>query len=172
MAEDEGAGQEDTGSSGGGDPAPARQYSAPSVGTNANARKIFGFMGFAVVFSVIGAEVRTIDSGAASASSILDKPPVIFLGGAIAAALLVLLADTGEAGEQLGTGLALITLITSTLVNGAPVWNAITKLTSGSTKVGSGGSVPSGQGTSGAISPGLPQTTLTPIKVGQIGDGK
>jgi hypothetical protein len=105
-------------------------------------RTIFGFMAFAVLFSVIGAEIRTVQAAASTTAlhnpttpapnpgGLLYEPPLIFLGGTVATAILVLMADTGETGRTLGVGLAGITLAAAVLVNGGPVWTLINKLVS------------------------------------------
>jgi hypothetical protein len=100
--------------------------------TNAS-RRIVTLMGFAVIFSVIGAEIKAANpaknspqpSGSSSASSFLSAPAKIILGGTIAAALLSFLAEAGQAGEEYAVGLAAVAAGTAMLVNGAPVWQAL-----------------------------------------------
>ena len=55
------------------------------------------------------------------------NPFRVILGGSIATALLVGMAELGEAGEKLGQGLATIAVLSATLVYGKPVWTTISK---------------------------------------------
>jgi hypothetical protein len=136
--------------------------------TTANSRTIFGFMAFAVLFSVVGAEIRNVQSASLAqgpgltalhnpptgngAAGLVADPVAIFFGGTMATGLLVLLADTGETGRRLGVGLAGITLAASLLVNGGPVWRAVGHLT--------GSSQPTTP--TGATSPTTPTGAATP----------
>jgi hypothetical protein len=109
---------------------PPAQAASTSTGTsvsipNAN-RKVVGLMAFAVIFSVIGQELKAKQGGAKPGSTTgLSGPAKTILGGTIATALLSFLAEAGSTGEQLGVGLAAVTAVTAMLVTGAPVWDGI-----------------------------------------------
>lgn len=109
------------------------------VRATAPGRKVFGFMAAAVLFSIIGAEIRNVQATASttalhnppsggkggSTPGLLYDPPLIFLAGTAATAMLVLLTETGSTGETLGVGLAGLSMVTAVLVNGGPVWRAL-----------------------------------------------
>lgn len=99
-------------------------------------------MAVAVLFSVIGAEIRNVQAtstpgtqttglakpkapASPNVPGLFYEPPLIFLAGTVATAGLVLLTDTGSVGETLGVGLAGLSMVTALLVNGGPVWRAI-----------------------------------------------
>lgn len=92
---------------------------------NNDRRQIIGLMAFAVAFALIG---HTTKAGAGQAKAGADVK--ILLGGGLGAVLLLLLAEAGESGAQFAKGLAVLTLVSSVLINGTPVFNAVTKLTS------------------------------------------
>jgi hypothetical protein len=94
-----------------------------------NARTIVGLLAVAMVFSIISAEIGADNSTSKSkAQSAFSEPFLIIAGGTIAAAILSLIADTGETGRQFGIGLAGLATVTAVLVNGGPVWTALQKL--------------------------------------------
>jgi hypothetical protein len=105
-------------------------------------RKVVGLMAFAVIFSVVGLELKRNQQGqsAPSQGAGLSGPAKIILGGTIATALLSFLAEAGAAGEQIGVGLAGITAVTAMLVTGGPVWTGIGNLFGGAQ-----GATPTGQ---------------------------
>jgi hypothetical protein len=113
--------------------------STPKAGN----KTIFGFMAFAVIFSVVGAEIKRVEKAQASA---LTEPVTIFLGGTVAAAILTLLSDTGDTGREVAVGIAGLALVTAALVNGKPVWDALNHLL-GSTPTTPSGQTTAGQGT-------------------------
>lgn len=91
-----------------------------------SARSVAGLMGFAVLFSLIGNEVDVAQGNASNKlSNGLDKGATIIIGGFVAAALLTALTGAGETGRKFAVGLAGVTLATSALVYGGPVWRAI-----------------------------------------------
>src|ERR1035437_3308618 len=92
---------------------------------NNDRRQIVAFMAFAVAFALIG---HTVKAGSGQAKSGTDVK--ILLGGGLGTVLLALLAEAGESGAQFAKGLAVLTLVSSVLINGTPVFGAITKLTS------------------------------------------
>lgn len=87
--------------------------------------KIVGYMSAAVIFTVVSYEIDPAGRKFSPAKSIL--------GGTIATALLSLLAETGEIGATLGTGLAATAMASAMLIGGAPVWKWISKQFDGST---------------------------------------
>lgn len=110
--------------------------------TNAS-RRIVTLMGFAVIFSVIGAEIKAVGkanqpptASTSGAAGVLSAPAKVILGGTIAAALLSFLAEAGGSAEDYAVGLAAVAAGTAMLVNGGPVWTALNN-TFGSTPTGS-----------------------------------
>jgi hypothetical protein len=98
---------------------------------NNDTRQIFALMAFTGLFAVIGETVR---KGKGQ-----NKPGTdvkIFLGVGMATVLLTLLAQAGGAGEDFAKGLAVIALVTSILVNGAPVFEGVSKLTGNVATIG------------------------------------
>lgn len=85
-------------------------------------RQIIAFMAFAVAFALIG--------HTAKGHNVAGGDAKIVLGGGIGTVLLVLLSEAGDPGEVLAKGLAAITMISSVLINGTPVFSAVSKLTS------------------------------------------
>ena len=102
-------------------------------------REVFGFMSVAVVFAIIGNEIKVAKSPAKKVPTILTDSGAIIFGGFTAAAALTLLSHAGEGGRQFAVGLAAVTMLSSMLVYGGPVWEALgtatgrSKSTSGST---------------------------------------
>lgn len=89
-------------------------------------RKIVTFMAFTVVFALIGHTVKKKKGTAKSGSDV-----TILLGGVFAATLLTLLADLGDEGAAWAVGLSEISLLTSVLVNGGPVFSEISNQSKG-----------------------------------------
>lgn len=85
-------------------------------------RLIFGLMVFTVGFSVVGSEIEK-NGGTTPAVN----PAKIIFGGTVAMSLLTLLSHAGEAGERFSVGLATVAFLTSALVYGKPVWDAMNK---------------------------------------------
>lgn len=79
----------------------------------------------------------------------------VILGGSLATAMLVGLAELGEPGEKLGVGLATITVIAATLVYGGPVWTALGKAVGSQ---GPGGTPTGSTGNTGNTTPTTPTT--------------
>lgn len=102
-------------------------------------RKIAAFMAFAVVFALVG--------HAANRTTSKVGDTTILLGGTIGAVLLALLAQAGGEAASYAEGLAGITLVSSVLINGLPVFKAVDRLTTKAT-------------------PGTMVPTLTPTTVG------
>lgn len=112
-----------------------------------SARTVAGLMGFTVLFSLIGNEVNVAQGNASNKlSNGLDKGATIIIGGFVAAALLTALTGAGEAGRKFAVGLAGVTLATSALVYGGPVWRAIAAIVSdaGASTNPTGGTKPTG----------------------------
>lgn len=91
-------------------------------------RRIVTFMAFTVVFSLIGHTVKS-RKGVSTAKPGSDV--TIILGGVFAATLLTLLSDLGPEGAAWAVGLSEISLLSSVLINGAPVFSEITKQSKG-----------------------------------------
>ena len=116
--------------------------SASTTVSKTGGREVFGFMSVAVVFAIIGNEIKVAKSPAKQATgavpSILTDSGAIIFGGFTAAAALTLLSHAGEGGRQFAVGLAAVTMLSSMLVYGGPVWEALgnatgrSKSTSGS----------------------------------------
>jgi len=104
----------------------ARDTISRETATN-GARTIFGFLGVAVIFALIGNEIKakTKVSPAGPQLSVLSDSGTIIFGGFTAAAALTLISHAGEGGNQLAVGLAAVTMVSSVLVYGGPVWKAL-----------------------------------------------
>jgi hypothetical protein len=89
-------------------------------------RKIITFMAFTVVFSLVGHTVKVKKGTAKSGSDV-----TILLGGVFAATLLTLLADLGSEGAAWAVGLSEVSLLSSVLINGAPVFTQISNTSKG-----------------------------------------
>lgn len=89
-------------------------------------RQIVAFMAFAVAFGVIGHQTR---HPAVKSSTGPTTDVKILLGGAIGTVLLVLLAQAGDGAASFAKGLAAVTLVSSVLINGTVVFNAVDHLT-------------------------------------------
>lgn len=108
-----------------------------------NARTVVGFMAVAMIFSIVSAEIGADSSNNKSkAESALSEPFLIIAGGTTAAAILSLIADTGNIGRQFGIGLAALAMVTAVLVNGKPVWKAIENLQGSKDTSGTGATKP------------------------------
>ena len=88
-------------------------------------KQIAALMTFAVLFGVIGHTIKVKNNQNTGAGADVK----IILGGAIGTVLLVLLSEAGGGGEQLAKGLAVLTLISSLLINGTGVFSGVSKLT-------------------------------------------
>lgn len=95
---------------------------------DSDVRQIGGIMIAAVVFSTIGAEFASKQK---QKQSKVIAPVTIVLGGSIAAVLLIALADFAPASASFAKGLALTALLTSIVINGAPVFSGINQVVSG-----------------------------------------
>lgn len=139
-------------SSGGGGAAPSSTSSTTRSVPNAS-RKVVGLMAFAVLFSVIGEEIKAVKAtNSKTAPGTFTGPAKIILGGTIATAILSFAAETGSTGQQFAVGLAAVTAGTAMLIEGGPVWSLLNKFF-GSTPTGSTTNANTGQS---------PQTGATP----------
>ena len=93
-----------------------------------NARTVAGFMAIAIVFTVIGIEIK---GEAKTSNPTFSQPFVVIAGGTFATGILALIAEAGDTGRQFAIGLAGLALVTAVLVNGGPVWKAAEKLVGG-----------------------------------------
>ena len=134
-----------------------------TVVNTANGKLVVGLMGTTVVFSVIGAELKafTASPGTTLVGLHNGQPGTpgtgassgavkIIIGGTVATVLLVGLTHAGSAGRQFAVGLALVSMVTATLVYGGPVWLALNRMfnTTPSTATGNtAGTTPTRPGT-------------------------
>jgi len=107
--------------------------------TPSGVRSIVGFMGIAVIFAVIGNEIQHPKPAGASktgnvAGSAFTRDTTIILGGFTGAAVLSIVAKAGDAGQQFAVGLAAVTMVSSMIVYGAPVWKAVSRATGGAAR--------------------------------------
>jgi hypothetical protein len=97
------------------------------------------------------------------------RPIQVFIGGGVAVVILLVVSEAGSGGAQLAEGLAVITMVSSILLWGTPVFDYLSKLF-GSSPTGTTGTTTSGGsafgGTIGnigqavaAANPGTPPTT-------------
>lgn len=87
-------------------------------------RSILAMMSFAVAFALIG---HTVNSKSSTSKAGGDVK--IILGGAIGTVLLTLLGEGGDAAASFAKGLAGVTLLSSIIINGKPVFGAVSHLT-------------------------------------------
>lgn len=111
-----------------------------TVTNTANGKLVVGLMGTTIVFSVIGAELQAfvgptatqvgLHSGPGGTGAVAGSTGAvrIIIGGTVATALLVGLTHAGNAGRQFAVGLALVSMVTATLVYGGPVWVALNSM--------------------------------------------
>jgi hypothetical protein len=89
------------------------------------------------------------------------NPFRVILGGSVATAILVGMAELGDAGERFSVGLATIAVLSATLVYGGPVWKVLGTAVGGQGKGGqpttpTGNTTPTtGTGTVQAITPAV-----------------
>ena len=135
--------------------------SASTTVSKTGGREVFGFMSVAVVFAIIGNEIKVAKSPAKAATgavpSVLTDSGAIIFGGFTAAAALTLLSHAGEGGRQFAVGLAAVTMLSSMLVYGGPVWEALATAT--------GRSKPT-RGTTPTAPTGVRPTNPTPATAG------
>ena len=137
--------------------------------TPSGVRSIVGFMGIAVIFAVIGNEIEhpkpagAAKAGGNVAGSTFTRDTTIILGGFTGAAVLSIVAKAGDAGQQFAVGLAAVTMVSSMIFYGAPVWKAVAGATGGAGRastptnpLGMSPIVPSTQ-------PGQPARPIQPI---------
>lgn len=119
-------------------------------------RKIMAAMIVTGLFALVG-EYADPRPGASH-----PNPFKVILGGSIATALLVGMAELGEPGERLGLGFATIAVISATLVYGGPVWSVISKAVSPTGKGGTSTPPTNPTGLTGQTSPLQTATVLAP----------
>lgn len=101
------------------------------VSIGGSQKQIVALMAMGMVFSLIGAEItkaKNSQSVEKKATGALSEPVVILVGGTIATALLMFIAEMGPTGALIGKGLAGVSCATGVLVNGGPVWQGISNI--------------------------------------------
>ena len=89
-------------------------------------RKIVAAMVVTGLFALVGEYANPQKNTHANPQKNTHPDPFrVILGGSIATALLVGMAELGEPAEKLAAGLATIAVLSATLVYGGPVWKAI-----------------------------------------------
>jgi hypothetical protein len=117
----------------------AEQYARRAVPKGEAARRIVGLMGITVVFALISDEIAvvsgkrttTIVPGPAGPVPVSTNGVRIVIGGAVATAILLVLTEVGDDATELAQGLALTAMVATLFIKGAPVWNLITRVQSG-----------------------------------------
>jgi hypothetical protein len=92
-------------------------------------RQIVAMMTFAVVFALIGHGSKIAKGTNSNSLPVNGGDVKILLGGAVGTVLLVLLGEAGDSGATFAKGIAVITLISSALINGQEVFGGISHLT-------------------------------------------
>lgn len=142
-----------------------------TVTDTAGGKLVVGLMGTTIVFSVIGAELKAFAGGPGNTLTGLHngQPGTpgtgagagatgavkIIIGGTVATVLLVGLTHAGAPGRQFAVGLALVSMVTATLVYGGPVWLALNRMFNVTPTMGTGntaGTTPTTPGTNTAQS--------------------
>lgn len=88
-------------------------------------RVIVGTMAFAVVFTLLGLELKAAKGGAAKGKV---TPVTVIIGGGVATIVLLVVSHAGDPGAELAEGLAVVTVVASVLGSGGPVWEWVSKL--------------------------------------------
>jgi hypothetical protein len=138
---------------------PTRTISAPT----GNARTVAGLMGLAMLFSVIGAEIKALEpaKGGVELPAAFSEPFIIIAGGTVATVALVVIADLGQGGRKFAVAFAGLAMVTAVLVNGGPVWSAILNLTGGKATGETGSTTPTGSSSPTGRTSTTPATTAT-----------
>jgi hypothetical protein len=91
---------------------------------------IAGLMAWSVMFALVGNEITVVKSGSATAkiTSPITEGGKIILGGTLGTAFLLMISHAGSGGQQLATGLALLTAVSSMIVWGKPVFGEMSNL--------------------------------------------
>lgn len=119
------------------------------------AKTIVGLMGVTVAFAVIGEEIKS-----PGGPGLPTGAPKILVGGVVGTSVLVLISHAGDAGRQFALGLALVSMVTATLVYGGPVWAAANKSFGSKPTGSSGATAPTTPGTNTATSVATVATNL------------
>ena len=91
---------------------------------------IAGLMAWSVMFALFGNEVNTLESKSSTTKKVtgpITEGGKIIIGGTIGTAILLMISHAGPGGQQLATGLALVTAVSSMLVWGKPVFGLLDK---------------------------------------------
>ena len=99
-----------------------------TITEDANSRIIFALMSFAVLFSLVGNEIKAVNNPQTGSTGVVTVAGRIILGGFFATSLLVLVSHAGEPGRKIGVGLATVATLSSVLVYGKPVWDSANTL--------------------------------------------
>jgi hypothetical protein len=91
---------------------------------------VAGLMAWSVMFALVGNEITVVKSGSAAAKAIspITEGGKIILGGTLGTAFLLMISHAGSGGQQLATGLALLTAVSSMVVWGKPVFGELSNL--------------------------------------------
>jgi hypothetical protein len=91
---------------------------------------IAGLMAWSVMFALVGNEITVTKTGSATAkiTSPITEGGKIILGGTLGTAFLLMISHAGSGGQQLATGLALLTAVSSMVVWGKPVFSEMSNL--------------------------------------------
>ena len=91
---------------------------------------IAGLMAWSVMFALFGNEVNTLESKSSTTKKVtgpITEGGKIIIGGTIGTAILLMISHAGPGGQQLATGLALVTAVSSMLIWGKPVFGLLDK---------------------------------------------
>ena len=105
-------------------PAPGPTRTSSESTPKDGRRMIVGLIVFAGLFAIIGNELRLAQGKTKQgAGGFVTEPARIFVGVTAGGTLLLLLSRAGKPGEELASGLAVLTFASSALVFGGPVWS-------------------------------------------------
>jgi len=91
---------------------------------------IAGLMAWSVMFALFGNEVNTLESKSSTTNKVtgpITEGGKIIIGGTIGTAILLMISHAGPGGQQLASGLALVTAVSYMLVWGKPVFGLLDK---------------------------------------------
>jgi len=92
---------------------------------------IVGLMAWSAMFALVGNEINTVQAGKGVSGAAKDvTTPIteggkIIIGGTVGTAFLLMLSHAGTGGQELATGLALITAVSSMIIWGKPVFGLL-----------------------------------------------
>ena len=99
--------------------------SSVNLTPTAGSRTIFGLMAFAVLFSLVGNEIKSFQSVPTASKNPVSTGVRIIIGGFAGSMVLILVSKAGEPGRKFAVGTASVVTVAAVFVYGGPVWKAL-----------------------------------------------